>query len=894
MKASGDEETARIRRDLAASTAEEQRLRDLLDGCDAVVWEMDAATKRFTYVNQGAVRMLGYPLREWLEDADFWPRMIHPDDRAEAVALCARATATGEDHDFEYRALTVDGDVVWLHDHVRTIADATGVTRRLQGVMVDITSQRTAVDQLRNTEEQLRQIVDHVRELFWIFDASFSHTIYMSPAFERMWQRPLADLYADTRSFLESVHPDDRAHLTAAMLRIRDEPVQGIVYRILLPDGSVRWMESRGAPVRDEQGVTYRVVGTTEDITERMMLESERAAAEQHYRRLVQNAPYAVYVLDAQARFTEINPAAAQLIGRPAAEMIGRSIAEIVAPEDLPRAMSSIREKASGAVPVSDLELWMIHASGERRLARIRATAITENGVYVGTHGIAADITDERAREQEMRLLAAALQHVDEGIAIARADGSLLYANAAYAELMGIELERRPLPSFSDFIRNEEEEALLRTAHAQVLREGSWSGRAVYPRQGGVEVPMEFLLSRIDTPDGDPLIFAIVRDASREVERARHLRRAERLASVGTLVAGVAHELNNPLTAITSFATLLLEKERPQEEREDLETIYREALRAAKIVSDLRLLARRTQDEVRELAAVDLNDVATHVMRTRRYAHETGNIDVTMDLAAELPAVRGDRGQLEQVVINLVVNAEQAMERTSGERRLIVRTRASAHGVSLHVIDTGPGIPAGHLERVFDPFFTTKETGEGTGLGLSLVHSIVTEHGGDVRVDSEPGRGTAFHVDLPAMRHEGAASSAEPAAARSGGLRVLVVDDEASIRRALQRYLTLRGHEVVTAADGAEALRILETDSRFDVIVSDLRMPGLSGDRMLEALRNCGGGLDSRVIFLTGDAASGSAARVLADSGAPVIYKPVELSELVRRVEQHARQERRP
>jgi CheY-like chemotaxis protein len=217
-----------------------------------------------------------------------------------------------------------------------------------------------------------------------------------------------------------------------------------------------------------------------------------------------------------------------------------------------------------------------------------------------------------------------------------------------------------------------------------------------------------------------------------------------------------------------------------------------------------------------------------------------------------------------------------------------VRTRPAAAGISLHVCDTGPGIPPEHLERIFDPFFTTKLPGEGTGLGLSLVHTIITEHEGEIRVDSEPGKGTFVRIDLPAApapREDAPAPEAPAGAVRP--LRVLVVDDEAAVRRVVVRSLQRRGHTVDEAAEGARALELLDAPgAAYDVIVSDLRMPGMGGDMLLSRLRARGGTLDRRLIFLTGDTASADAMRLLADTRVPILPKPGGIADVARVVEE--------
>jgi signal transduction histidine kinase len=400
-------------------------------------------------------------------------------------------------------------------------------------------------------------------------------------------------------------------------------------------------------------------------------------------------------------------------------------------------------------------------------------------------------------------------------------------------------------------------------------------------------------------------------------ERDLTLRRAERMAALGHTLAGVAHELNNPLAAISGFAQLLLRAGLSEEDQSALETIAHEAARAARIVRGLLAFSRRQGTGSRE--DVDLSEVARYILHTQRYAMETRGIRGEGVLAAHLPPVLADRANLEQVVLNLIVNARQALEGSEdgassgagGEAPCItVTTRDEGDLVTLVVADNGPGIPPELLEHVWDPFVTTKDEQQGTGLGLSMVHGIVISHGGAISVDSSPGRGAVFTVTLPAHRGapppEDGAAGTEAAGALTGAqastsgsaprrdsggapsrlLDILVIDDEAAILAFVARYFASRGHAVLTAADGDEALRIAR-GAAFDVVICDLRMPGLDGFEVIRRLRALPDGADARYVITTGDHASPASRRGLATIGVEaVISKPYDITVLRDVVEQ--------
>ncbi len=373
----------------------------------------------------------------------------------------------------------------------------------------------------------------------------------------------------------------------------------------------------------------------------------------------------------------------------------------------------------------------------------------------------------------------------------------------------------------------------------------------------------------------------VVRDVTDEKRLTEQLIQQEKLAAVGQLVSGVAHELNNPLASVLAFGQLLLIAPEDQPaDRPKIEAITQEAKRAAKIVSNLLTFARQHQPE---RTVTDLNRVIQDTLELHRYALRVANIDVDVRLDPALPTTWADPFQLQQVMLNLIVNAEHALSTWEGERRILVRTEQAKKGGALcaYVTDTGPGIAPEVLPRIFNPFFTTKPVGEGTGLGLSISDGIVREHGGRISAESRPGHGTTFTIELPhvlapAPEASLPAGGERPTAERRK--RLLVVDDEAPIRQAVALYFESLGHVVDVAGTGREAIA-RAGEARYDAVMLDLRLPDMTGDQVLAQMEQLPRGV-GRVVFVTGDTTSESARRVLEATGRPTISKPFLLDEL--------------
>ena len=370
----------------------------------------------------------------------------------------------------------------------------------------------------------------------------------------------------------------------------------------------------------------------------------------------------------------------------------------------------------------------------------------------------------------------------------------------------------------------------------------------------------------------------IARDVTQERRYAEELRQREKLAAVGQLVSGVAHELNNPLAGISAFAQLL-EGSGPltAEQRDAVSTIHTEAKRAAKIVSNLLLFSRQRQPE---RSAVDLNRVLADTLTLRRFVLSTEQIEVVTDLEAELPQTWADPFQLQQVLLNLLINAEHALRGRQGRRRITLRTQRSGDHVIASVADDGPGMPEEMLTRIFEPFFTTKAVGEGSGLGLAISHGIVRQHGGRLRVRSSLGAGTTFEIDLPVLAGQGDSSrsvAAGDAEEIPRHRRFLIVDNEPAVRQALQMHLRRTGAFADAVGDVNGALALLAMRS-YGAIFLDLHIGELGGELLFAELVERDPDHAGRVVFATCDLESPAARHFLHGAGRPFVGKPFALS----------------
>lgn len=378
---------------------------------------------------------------------------------------------------------------------------------------------------------------------------------------------------------------------------------------------------------------------------------------------------------------------------------------------------------------------------------------------------------------------------------------------------------------------------------------------------------------------------AYATDITNEVQLRHQMVHMEKMAAIGRLVSGVAHELNNPLAGILGYAQLVSRCELDPSTQRMIDVILSQAERAGKIVQNFLSLAAKTEPR---RVAFDVNDSIRNVIQLRAYPESVDNIAITTELSEDLPYAWGDPHQVEQVILNLVVNAEDAISDVNRRSGTIhVRTFVENGRIQMTVTDNGSGIHARDMARIFDPFFTTKEKNRGTGLGLSICSEIVKDHGGELYAWSTYGSGSTFTLELP-IREQVEPEQARPARTSQGqglrGKQILVIDDEIHITELIFDVLARQGARIDLANSGVEALNQIKKKN-YDVIICDQRMPGVSGQRLYRLVESLNPELRHRFLFVTGDVVNAHTKRFFSQAGVQYIRKPFRIHELVEAIE---------
>ena len=548
-----------------------------------------------------------------------------------------------------------------------------------------------------------------------------------------------------SRTLSEEMHDEVR--------RREDDALAGEPQRyegtVLRADGERRTVAVTTAPLR-EHGTTTGIVASLRDVTDERRARDAVAQSEARYRNLFESASDAIYTMDLRGAFSSVNEATIAMSGYERGALLGHSSRHLFDDAgELARAVEHF-DRAVAGTPVR-YECRFVRADGEHRLASITNAPVRHGSEIIGVLGVARDVTDERARagalaRSEARY-ARLVESASDAIFTLDDAGCFTAVNRSLELAVGISRDSLLGTPLAPLVDLRDLAAATDLLHRTLAGKRTRASLRFHAADGSLRTGSVITAPVLD--DGVIVgALGIMRDVTDERRRADQMLQQEKLAAVGQLVSGVAHELNNPLAAVMAFSELLLASHAAHDAdaRFAIDTIHHEAGRAAKIVRHLLTFARQRPAE---RVDADLNAIVTDTVTLRRYALRAAQIDLDVDLDPALPRTWADPFQLQQVVLNLIGNAEQAMAEWSGPRRIVITTRQHAERLVIVVSDTGPGVAPEHRDRIFNPFFTTKPVGQGTGLGLSISDGIVRQHGGQIRVESPPGEGATFFVELP-------------------------------------------------------------------------------------------------------------------------------------------------
>ena len=656
-------------------------------------------------------------------------------------------------------------------------------------------------------------------------------------------------------------------------------------------------VETSTSPIFNDKGEVTGSVHIAKDITERKQMEQALRDSERRYRLLAENVADVIWTVDTDLRFTYVSPSVTALLGYAVEELLGKRMEEIMPPASFKLTMEALAEELApedrepknlGRARILEAELKRKDGSPvwvERKVTVLR----NQEGRPVGVLGVSRDITERRRAEEELRESERKYRHLfdslNDAAFLADAETGLILETNQQAtamlgrtreEIIGMHQSALHPPGQADRYRQE---------FAACLQQGrATTFDADVVRKDGTLVPVAISASTLSM-GGRHLVLGLFRDISelKKTEAEKKLLEekallASHLASIGGMAAGIAHEVNNPLTGVLGFSEVLMRKDLPEAIRKDVEIIHRGAQRAASILNRMLTFARQRKAE---RTFTSINEIIETTLELRAYEMETNNIRVTRHLDPLLPGTMADATQLQQAFLNIVMNAEMAIRDAHRAGNIWVGTQTANGDIRITFKDDGVGIPPENMGKIFDPFFTTREVGKGTGLGLSVCHGIIAEHGGRMHADSEPGRRTSFTVELPIVAGEKPVDLPWPAGQppKVSGTRVLVVDDEPLVRELLDQELAGEGYRVETVDGAAAALDRLRGDD-YHLLLLDIKMPGMSGIELYQQTCKLKPSLARRVVFITGDAMSPDTREFLSQAEVPYIVKPFSLEKL--------------
>ena len=852
------------------------------------------------YLNQAFLKILGY---DNINEVKLMPPVKYYTPESYAGYLRRKEKLLRG----ERRPDNVEVDIIRKDGQIRHLQLSTkeliwNDKQQLQTIYNDVTERKEAEDALYESEAKYRLIVENSTDIIFTLNGR-EEFAYLSPSVKKVLGYNQNDLLGIP--FRSLVHPDDVHIIDKAEKSHRVDSTQTTIndeYRFRNALGEWRWLISTGVPMYEKNEIVFNFVGIARDVTDQRQIEANLKASEQNFRNSLDSSFMGIHIVDNDWNTLYANQAFLDIYSYENIEELKVIHQEnSYTPESYDNWVIRHEKKLRGEPIPDKIEEDIVRKDGSIRHLQAFRKEVLWNG-KTQYQLLYNDITElkqaeeaQHESEEKYRLI---VENSRDTIFTINSADEFAYISPSITAMLGYHPAQLIGKKFILLV-NTDDIHIIEEEKQQSYLPGYRGNLDNIYRMRHASSEWRWVASRgtraIDAKGNFLYFIGVIRDVTEHKQAVEEKQELEekaqvtsRLAAVGEMAAGIAHEINNPLTGVIGFPQILLAKQNvPDDVKEDIKIIEEGSRRVADIVRRLLTFARQSKPVKVE---ANLNELIDNTLKLREYVLKTNNIEGITKFDPELPWLIVDPGQLQQVFINLIVNAEQAMKKSHGRGTLTISTEKIANAIRITFQDDEPGIKKEIIGRLFEPFFTTKDPGEGAGLGLSLSRSIILEHYGKISVVSEFGHGATFIVELPLhdpTQLEAATQMNQtketPTVNKKG--RILVVDDEPGVRELLGKVMTEMGHSVDVISDAGSAMKIIDAGTIYDVILSDIRMPGMNGVDLCSLIIRKIPEMKNRIIVITGDVMGADIKAFLNTNKLAYLAKPFDIKVLKKQVQ---------
>jgi len=676
----------------------------------------------------------------------------------------SKVYATGKPAEgFDWELTRKDGTKRIVEASISLIRNPEGEPIGLRGVVRDITERKRWEEMLRQSEKKYRTILESIEDGYYELDLAGNFTFFNDSMCKILGYSKNEMIGMNNRQYMDKENAR-KVYQAFNKVYTTGKPTVGIDWEVIRKDGTKGFIETSVSLIRDARGEPIGFRGVARDITERKQAEKALQEAKTRFEDLFETANELIITTDAEGWVLHVNKEVEKLSGYSKKELVGQSILNIAYPEDTPKYIQFWKDILSGLDPHYELRATSAKKHGDIRYLLASGSAIRKDGNVVEIQYNAKDITEEKQVEEALRQseekYRSILENITDGYYELDLAGNFTFFNDSTCKILGYSRNELLGMNNRDYMDKENARKVYQ-AFNKVYTTGKPTIGIDWEviRKDGTKGFIETSVSLIRDARGEPIGFrGVARDITErkqmEVERNELEEKAQlatRLGVIGEMASGIVHEVNNPLTSVIGFAEMLAQKDLPEDAKEYVRIINSEGKRVASIASRLLNFSRH---QTLGTVYTDINKLIEATLELQQYEMTSGNIKITTKLDPHLPRTMADPGQMQQVFLNIMLNARTAMRLAHGGGKLLIKTKAMDNTIQISFKDDGPGIAKKNLHRIFDPFFTTRKPGEGTGLGLSICQNIIVTHNGTIYARSKLGKGATFIIKLPVVARQ--------------------------------------------------------------------------------------------------------------------------------------------